>query len=343
MSAETDIPAASSVSRLWPGVALSAAIAGIALLIGTAQSRAFGRVWLDPLVVAILGGALWRSLGEIRPAMAPGIAFSARTLLEIAVVLIGAGISATAVAAAGWPLVAGIAFVVAASLLLSYGIGRALGLSGRMALLIAAGNSICGNSAIAAIAPVIGADPRDVAASIAFTAVLGVVVVLTLPLLAVAWGMTPQSFGIFAGLTVYAVPQVLAATAPISSLAAQIGTFVKLIRVLMLGPLVMIVALVWRTPEAARRGTLPLILPWFIVGFLAMMALRSAGLIPESVLPLLSGAATTLTLVAMAALGLGVNIRDIAAAGPRVTAAVTLSIIALGALALGMIRLVGPG
>jgi uncharacterized membrane protein YadS len=92
-----------------------------------------------------------------------------------------------------------------------------------MATLIACGNSICGNSAIAAVAPVIGADGEDVAASIAFTAVLGVVVVLILPLLALAWHMSPRAFGVFAGLTVYAVPQVLAATAPISSVSAQMG------------------------------------------------------------------------------------------------------------------------
>jgi uncharacterized membrane protein YadS len=105
----------------------------------------------------------------------------------------------------------------------SYALGRLFGLPHRMATLIACGNSICGNSAIAAVAPVIGADGEDVAASIAFTAVLGVVVVLILPLLALAWHMSPRAFGVFAGLTVYAVPQVLAATAPISSVSAQMG------------------------------------------------------------------------------------------------------------------------
>ena len=89
---------------------------------------------------------------------------------------------------------------------------RLLGLPLRMSILVACGNSICGNSAIAAVAPIIDADGDDVASSIAFTAVLGVVVVLGLPLLVPLLKMSLTQYGVLAGLTVYAVPQVLAAT-----------------------------------------------------------------------------------------------------------------------------------
>src|SRR4029079_16592294 len=119
---------------------------------------------------------------------------------------------------------------------LSFSIGRLLGLSKRLAILVACGNSICGNSAIAAVASVIDADGDDVASSIAFTAVLGVIVVLALPLIGAMFGMTLVGYGALAGLTVYAVPQVIAATAPVGAKAVQIGTLVKLVRVLMLGP-----------------------------------------------------------------------------------------------------------
>ena len=118
------------------------------------------------------------------------------------------------------PMLLGIASVVAVAILASYGIGRLLGLPVRMALLVACGNSICGNSAIAAVAPVIGADGDDVAASIAFTAVLGVLAVLGLPLLAPLLGLSGHQYGVLAGLTVYAVPQVLAATAPVIAITA---------------------------------------------------------------------------------------------------------------------------
>ena len=109
-----------------------------------------------------------------------------------------------------------------------------------MSVLVACGNSICGNSAIAAVAPVIGARADDVASSIAFTAVLGVVVVLGLPLLVPVLDLSLTQYGTLAGLTVYAVPQVLAATVPVSAISAQLGTLVKLVRVLMLGPVVVL-------------------------------------------------------------------------------------------------------
>jgi uncharacterized membrane protein YadS len=106
-------------------------------------------------------------------------------------------------------LLIGIATIVAIALATSYALCRALGLPRRMSILLSCGNSICGNSAIAAVAPVIGAKPNDVASSIAFTAVLGVVVVLILPLFVPILELSLTQYGVLAGLTVYAVPQVL--------------------------------------------------------------------------------------------------------------------------------------
>jgi uncharacterized membrane protein YadS len=171
-------------------------------------------------------------------------------------------------------------------------------------------------------------------------------VVLGLPVLAVALHMTPRSFGVLAGLTVYAVPQVLAATAPISSLSAQVGTLVKLVRVLMLGPVVLVLSLLaGREPEAqspkrARPGLHQLI-PWFIIGFLALVAARSFGAIPAGLVQPTGQAANWLTVVSMAGLGLGVDVRAVARAGPRATAVVTLSLLGLGSIAFLLINLLG--
>ena len=160
-----------------------------------------------------------------------GIAFSAKQLLEIAVTLLGASISLGAIVASGPALLTGIVGTVFLAILASYAICRGLGLPARMAILVACGNAICGNSAIAAVAPVIGADSKDVAGSIAFTAVLGVLMVLGLPLFIPLAGLSDHQYGVLAGLTVYAVPQVLAATVPVGLLSTQVGTLVKLVRV----------------------------------------------------------------------------------------------------------------
>jgi len=127
----------------------------------------------------------------------------------------------------------------------------------RISILIACGNSICGNSAIAAVAPIIGADSDDVASSIAFTAILGVVVVLALPLLIPLLYLSQSQYGVLAGLTVYAVPQVLAATLPISPVSAQLGTMVKLMRVLMLGPVVVLLSLLLPKLNICARRPAP--------------------------------------------------------------------------------------
>ncbi|MBX6746708.1 MAG: putative sulfate exporter family transporter, partial [Acetobacteraceae bacterium] len=217
------------------------------------------------------------------------------------------------------------------------------GLSHRLAILVGCGNSICGNSAIAAVAPVIGAESKDVAASIAFTAVLGVVVVLTLPLLITIGGVTEVQYGVVAGLTVYAVPQVLAATMPVGMVSAQLGTLVKLVRVLMLGPVVVLLSLVAARQEgaAAGRARPPLhrMVPWFVLGFLALAGLRSAGLVPEAVLGPAAVATNFLTVLAMAALGLGVDVRSVARAGGRVTAAAVVSLLFLLGMSLLLVRL----
>jgi uncharacterized integral membrane protein (TIGR00698 family) len=322
-------------------VLLCIAVTIAAMLLERVEAAVFGRAWLESLVLAILIGVIVRTLWSPGSVWRAGITFSAKTLLEVAVVLLGLSISTQTVRALGLPLLLAIMATVSVAICLSYGIGRMLGLSNRLAMLVACGNSICGNSAIAAVAPVIGADSRDVTSSIAFTAVLGVVVVLLLPLAAPLLGGDGLRYGTLAGLTVYAVPQVLAAAAPVGPLSVQMGTVVKLVRVLMLGPVVVVLSLAGRHlfgGGSGRRPPLHRLVPWFIIGFVLLAAIRSAGLVPAVVLPPVAYVATLLTVLSMAALGLGVDVRTVARAGPRVTAAVTLSLLVLGAISWGLIK-----
>ena len=194
------------------------------------------------------------------------------------IVLLGASVSATMVAALGSILILGIAYIVTLAIAPAICCPALFGLPQRMAILIACGNSICGNSAIAAVAPVIGADADDIASSISFTAVLGVVVVLGLPLLVPILQLSLTQYGVLAGPTVYAVPQVLTATLPIGALSNQVGTVIKLVRVLMLGPVVLGLALLVRrvrpAPDRIDRRRPRLAWSWSIVGFLIVLAIR---------------------------------------------------------------------
>lgn len=343
------------IGRVVPGLLLCLAVTGIAYGLQGVETHLTGKAWVEALVLAILTGTLIRSLWTPSALWHDGIQFSAKYLLEIAVVLLGASVSTRMILEAGPFLLLGIAGTVAAAILISFAIGRLLRLPPRMALLVACGNSICGNSAIAAVAPVIGADSDDVAAAIAFTAVLGVVVVLGLPVLGVIFGMKATAFGAFAGLTVYAVPQVIAAAAPMGATAIQMGTLVKLVRVLMLGPVSIVLSLIAPNlpPEKVPAGEmvagepvrrhpdLAHLVPWFIIGFIGMLVLRALGLIPNAALAPINTAATWLTVVSMAALGLGVDVRTVARAGGRVTLAVVLSLLALGAISFGLLKALG--
>jgi uncharacterized integral membrane protein (TIGR00698 family) len=335
------------LGRLLPGLMLCAAVTIAAVALQALERRGLGRAWLESLVLAILLGTAVRSLWVPDERWQPGITFAARTLLEVAVMLLGLSLTSGVILAAGPGLLLGIVAVVAVALLASYGIGRVFGLPPRLAVLVACGNSICGNSAIAAAAPVIGAHGDDVAASIAFTAILGVVVVLGLPLLVPALDLSPSQYGILAGLTVYAVPQVLAATAPVAALSVQVGTLVKLVRVLMLGPVVFSLALASsRFAQVGDTGATACppahrLVPWFIVGFLALATTRSLGIVPDGLLDPAAAIADGLTVLSMAALGLCTDLRSVTRAGGRVIAAATGSLLLLGVISLGLIHLLG--
>ncbi len=332
--------------KLLPGVALAAAVALASVGVAGVEERIFGHPIIEALVVAILLGMMVRTFWTPPAAFDAGVRFTGKEVLEVAVFLLGASVDLPLLLKAGPSLVAGIVLLVMLGLGASYGMGRAMGLPHKLALLVACGNSICGNSAIAAVAPVIRAEREHVASSIAFTAILGVVVILGLPLLIHPLALSNYQYGVLAGLTVYAVPQVLAAAFPVSALSGQVGTLVKLVRVLMLGPVVLGVALWHRNDDDDSDGTakrarfdLGRFVPWFITGFLALAALRSTGVIPEKWIAPTRSLSTWLTIGAMAALGLGVDLKAIRKVGRPVIITVSASLAVLIVLAIALIRL----
>lgn len=331
------LPFASSV---LPGLILCAGLAAAARGVEAAEHALLGRAWLESLAIAILLGAAVRAVWTPGPRFAAGIELCARRMIEAAVVLLGLSVSTSALLAAGWRLPAAIAGVVAVAIVGGYAIGRLLGLNRRLATLIACGNAICGNTAIAAVAPVIGADGDEVAPAIAFTAALGIAAVLGLPLLGAALHQTPLQFGALAGLTVYAVPQVLAAAAPAGPAAVQFGAAVKLTRVLMLGPVFAVLSLTGAAGDraAAARPRLLTLIPWFVLGFIACAALRAAGAVPTMVLAPAAQLTNLLTLLSMAALGLTADLTALRRAGPRAAGAALLSLALLLVMALAVIK-----
>jgi uncharacterized integral membrane protein (TIGR00698 family) len=364
-AAVSSVPAqapASRWSRRWsawsgyvPGLALAAAIgvvaAGterlLAAALGTAQSP------IEALVIAILIGIGVRNTVGQPAAAARGVSLFGKQILEFAVLLLGASVAFGQLLQAGPAVLLLIALCVGLTLALSTTIGRALGLGAKLAILVAVGNAICGNSAIAAVAPAIRADKKDVTVSIAFTAVVGVGLILGLPFLVPLLQMSEYRYGVLVGTTVYAVPQVVAASFPVSVESGEVATFVKLVRVLLLGPAVVFFSVLYARERGAAGvtglGRLTTYVPWFISGFLVLAALNSLGVIgalssaiglaPNALAVVSKDVSKLLMIGAMAALGLGVEFAALRKLGPRVLATVVLSILCLIGISLSLIYL----
>jgi uncharacterized integral membrane protein (TIGR00698 family) len=324
------------VSRL-PGLALCLVIAALGWAMQLVEERLFGRPYIEALVLALLLGVVISALWDFPGSFKPGIQLASRELLETAVCLIGVAIDTALLRHAGAGLFVGVVAIVVASLGITYGVARAAGLPARLSVLLAAGNSICGNSAIAAVAPVIGADADDVASAISFTAVLGVIVVLVLPLLVPVLHLSDARYGVIAGMTVYAVPQVLAATLPVSVAAGAMATLVKLTRVLLLGPVVVAMSFVSHRQSRTSRSQM---MPWFIIGFVLFAAARSVGVFSPQAIDRIRQLATWLTIIAMAGLGLGVDVRALKQSSGRIVGVVCVSLTALCVMSILLARVV---
>jgi uncharacterized integral membrane protein (TIGR00698 family) len=213
----------------------------------------------------------------------------------------------------------------------AYYFGRLFGLWPKTALLIGAGTAICGNSAIVAVAPLIDADDEDVTLSVGTVNVMGLLLMFILPLAGGALKMTDEAFGVWAGSTIHAVPQVVAAGFAYSQKAGTLATLVKLVRVTMLAPFMIALVLIYarqRRSSGEKRTALTVhysrLVPPFVWGFLAIALLNTASLIPTlqfHVAPWIAGQTRDFTLsttallsqieailltVAMAAMGLDV-------------------------------------
>jgi uncharacterized integral membrane protein (TIGR00698 family) len=320
-----------------PGVVLCIVIAAVGRALQLLEEQFLGRPYVEALVLALLVGVVISSVWAIPASLDPGIRFASRELLEVAVCLIGVAIDTALLRRAGAGLFIGIVAAVVVSLAITYALARAAGLPARLSVLLAAGNSICGNSAIAAVAPVIGADADDIAAAVSFTAVLGVIVVLLLPLLVPVLHLSDARYGVVAGMTVYAVPQVLAATLPVSAAAGAMATLVKLTRVLLLGPLVIAMSFVSHRKARASRSQM---IPWFIIGFVVFAAARSMGLLSATAIDRIREIATWLTIIAMAGLGLGVDVRALRQSSGRIIGVVCVSLAALCVISVLLARMV---
>ena len=281
-----------------------------------------------------------------RRPLQPGVAFASRTVLQLAIVVLGSGLSLAEVAHTGLSSLPVMLGTLSLALVAAWGVGRLLGIDGDLRTLIGVGTGICGASAIAATTAVIGAAEADVAYAISTIFAFNVIAVLTYPTLGHLLGLSQHAFGLWAGTAINDTSSVIAAAYTYGLAAGNYGVVVKLTRTLMIIPITIALAVMTRRREsavaargadaAARRASRRLppaktaagrpvrrrlrlwqLVPWFLIGFLVAAGLNSLGAVPQGAHSPLSTLSLFLITMALSGIGLSTRPRQLRSAGLR--------------------------
>ena len=315
----------------YKGLFICTLIAGISYLIQYFEIYFLSYNYIDSLIISLLIGLGLHNFLSISKVSNSGAKFASKQLLEFSVMLLGASVNLALIFQEGLSIISLVVFSVISCLFLTWLFSKYfLKLSSNLSILIATGNSICGNSAVVAMAPVIKATSSEIAAAIGFSAIIGVLQVLLLPLLSLNSQISNLEYGIIAGISIYAVPQVVAASFAISNQSGVIATQVKLLRVLLLGPLLIFFGIIKKENQVKLNSkSITNFIPWFIFGFLFLSILRTTNVIPESFSEIIQSISKFLFIIAMAGIGLTVNFKEVKKIGFKVILAVLFAVILL--------------
>ncbi|MEM8555532.1 MAG: putative sulfate exporter family transporter [Pseudomonadota bacterium] len=267
------------------------------------------------MLMALLFGIALHFLNEEEKPQ-PGIAFASKSVLRIGVALLGVRISADMALSLGWETLVMVVAVVLATIAFGMGLARLFGFKDKFGFMSAGSVAICGASAAMAIAAVLPKDERSeerLVFTVVGVTILSTVAMIAYPILAEQIGLSTQVAGVFLGATIHDVAQVVGAGFSISEETGEIATVVKLLRVAMLAPVIIVAAIVVRrvAGAAVEDGERPPLVPLFVVAFFVLLGLNSAGLIPAVVTEAATEASRWALLAAIAAVGIKTSLKDV--------------------------------
>ena len=316
-----------------------------------AAALGLGGAMLAHRLVPALGVLTWAvalgmgagNTGMLRGAAKQGLNLVTRRLLRIGIVLLGFSVSFGAIAALGLGTIGLTVVTLVTTLLLTTWMGNRAKLGPARALLIGTGFAICGASAIAAMEDTAGADDEDVTVGIAMVTLFGTLAMVLLPLLAGPLGLSDVQFGIWAGASIQEVGQVVAAAGAGGAAVVAVAVVVKLTRVLLLAPVVAAVSVRRRMAEPGREtaGKRPAIVPLFVLGFLACVALRSTGMVPSGALALLAQVQVAALGAALFGMGASVKIASLFRRSGPVLVVAALSTLMVAGVSLAGVLVLG--
>lgn len=329
--------ASTAVDGVWSGLLATFAIAAAAFGLRMVPGLAV----LSPMILAILIGIAVRNLIGTPAEAKAGIDFAIRRLLRLGIVLLGLQLTAAQVADIGWAGLVVIVSTVVATLFFTTWFGRVLRVERKLAELIAAGTSICGASAVIAANTVTRAPDEDLAYAVATVTIFGSIAMFVCPLLAGPLHLDLDAYALWVGSSIHEIAQVVAAAFQQGGGSGELGTAVKLSRVLLLAPMVMVLAVLAsrreRGPGGATRGGAAF--PWFVLGFAALACLNSVVALPEAAKSSIAALTTFLLSVALAAMGLETDVRKLRAKGLRPLLLAAAAWIFIAGFSLVMVKL----
>lgn len=314
---------AKKIGNLIPGFALALVIAALSKILEGLLPVHFIGASVIALFIGMIINGFWRPT----PHFAGGLKFTSKKILKFAIILLGASLNLTIVLQVGKLSLYVLCFTLLTCFGGGYFIGKALKINWKLSNLISAGTGICGGSAIAAIAPVIDADDTDIAYALSATFLFDMAMIVLFPIMGHALGLSDMAYGIWAGTAVNDTSSVVAAGYAFSEGAGDFATMVKLTRTLAIVPTVIVFALIaahLKRKEAAAAGVeggtnkklnLVKVIPWFILGFLALTAVNSLGLISADVSSAMKDISKFLMVSALAAIGLNTSFKDMKKSG----------------------------
>jgi uncharacterized integral membrane protein (TIGR00698 family) len=269
----------------------------------------------------------------------PGLEFASRNVLRVGVALLGARITYDQIQSLGGGALALTACAVVLTILCGIGLARAAGLPRQFGVLTGGSVAICGASAALAIASVLprgSTHERDTIMTVVAVTALSTIAMVLYPVFAAAIGFDEQTTGIFLGATIHDVAQVVGAGYSVSTVAGDTATIVKLFRVALLLPVVLVISFVLqRSVSTATSGQQrPPLLPLFLVAFAALVVVNSFGWLPETVTHGLQEASRWCLVLAIAALGTRTSLGDLANVGWRPVAIIVGETVFVGLLVL---------
>ena len=274
-------------------------------------------------VIALFIGMFLNTIIDTENSLKPGISFTSKRLLKFAIILFGASLNISIVLDVGRLSLYVMIFTLLTCFGGGYFIGKALGLNWKMSNLISAGTGICGGSAIAALAPVIEAEDTDVAYAMSATFLFDMLMIIAFPIMGRYLELSDMAYGLWTGTAVNDTSSVVAAGFAYSDAAGDFATMVKLTRTLTIIPVVLTFRMIYTRLELKNSGSPHIeknfsifsIIPFFILGFLAMVMLNSFGLISHDLSVSLKAISKFLMVAALAAIGLNTKFKDMKKAG----------------------------